>query len=73
VEKRRFPVGEKPTLQFLIQQEAIGAVMEIGDIYGPSRVARKKFDVQTRNMHTYTRPVVEAGKLLALMEFAAHF
>jgi hypothetical protein len=24
-------------------------------------------------LHTYIRPVVEAGKLLALMEFAAHF
>ena len=29
VERRRFPVGERPTRQFLLQPEAIGAVMEV--------------------------------------------
>jgi len=35
--------------------------LEIGDIYGSSRVARKKFDRQVGKLHTYIRPLVEAG------------
>jgi len=34
---------------------------EIGDIYGSSRVARKKFDRRVGKLHTYIRPLVEAG------------
>ena len=29
VQRRRFPVGERPTRQFLLQPEAIRAVMEV--------------------------------------------
>ena len=43
------------------------------DIYGPSRIARKSLISSKGKLHTYIRPLVEAGKLLAPMEFAAHF